>query len=260
MGSKIDRTREVGYNNFGSKMIIKEYRNAKDIDVYFPEYDWIAKHKQYCDFKIGNIKCPYERRVYGVGCIGEGKYKAKENGKLTKCYITWINMLMRCYNKKYYEKNLTYINCKVSEEWLDYQNFSKWYEENYYEIKGQKMDLDKDILYKGNKIYSPENCIFVPHNINILFVKHDKDRGDYPIGVYYHKVNRKFVAKCSIYDFKINKTKQKHLGIYDTPKQAFEVYKEFKENNMRDVADYYKEQIPVKLYNALYKYEVEIND
>ena len=86
MGRKIDRTGEERLNKFGSKMIIKEYRNNMDIDVYFPEYDWIFKHTRYNDFKNGKIKCPYERRIFGVGYLGEGKYKAKENSKLKKYY------------------------------------------------------------------------------------------------------------------------------------------------------------------------------
>ena len=84
MGRKaIDRTGEEGYNNFGSKMVIKEYRKYSDIDVYFPEYDWTFEHVQYGKFKNGNIKCPYEPRYYGKGYLGEGKYKVSENGKLT---------------------------------------------------------------------------------------------------------------------------------------------------------------------------------
>ena len=75
MSKKIDRTGEEGYNKFGSKMVIKEYRSNRDIDVYFPEYNWTSKNKKYQKFKKGNIKCPYEPRVYGVGYLGEGKYK-----------------------------------------------------------------------------------------------------------------------------------------------------------------------------------------
>ena len=72
---KIDRTGEEGYNKFGSKMIIKEYRKYSDIDVYFPEYNWTFKHAQYQSFKKGKIKCPYEPRTFGIGYLGEGKYK-----------------------------------------------------------------------------------------------------------------------------------------------------------------------------------------
>ena len=164
-----------------------------------------------------------------MGYLGEGKYKVKENDKNTKCYITWHSMLQRCYDTKYHNEKPTYEDCKVYDEWLCFQNFAKWYYNNYYEIEGQKMHLDKDILHKGNKIYSPNTCIFVPSQINILFVKRDKLRGDYPIGVCYNKHVQKFNAKCSMYDFKENKNKRKHLGYYETPEQAFNAYKQFKE-------------------------------
>ena len=149
MGSKIDRTDEENINNFGSKMVIIEYRGALDIDVYFPEYDCVAKNKQYGDFKKGEISCSYERRYYGIGYIGEGKYKiSDENGKETKYYKVWHDMLRRCYNSKYHEKYSTYKDCEVVEEWYNLQNFGNWFTDNYYEIKGQRMHLDKDILGK----------------------------------------------------------------------------------------------------------------
>ena len=260
MATKLDITGEENINNFGSKMIITRYKTNRDIDVYFPEYDWTIKHTRYKEFKNGKIKCPYERRVFGVGYIGKGRYKANENGKKTKCYKTWHNMLQRCYDTKYHEKYTTYINCKVCEEWLCFQNFAEWFDENYYEIEGQKMCLDKDILNKGNKIYSPDNCIFVPEKINNLFVKSDKIRGEYPIGVCYDKNAKKFVAQCKIYDFKENKSKKKYLGLYDTLEKAFEVYKQFKEKYIKNMADYYKDLIPTKLYDAMYLYKVDIND
>lgn len=260
MGSKINRVGEENINNFGSKMIIIKYRKYSDIDVYFPEYDWIAKNANYDVFKKGNIVCPYEKRAFGVGYLGEGKHKASENGKKTKCYNTWYNMLMRCYYSKYHEKQLTYFNCEVDEIWHNLQSFGDWFVDNYYEVEGQKMCLDKDVLNKGNKVYSPENCIFVPNNINILFVKSDKSRGDYPIGVCYRKDIGKFMASCSIYDYKENKSKSIYLGLYDSPNKAFQSYKEFKENYIKEVADHYKDLIPQKLYNALYEYKIEIND
>ena len=261
MVSKIDRTGEIGYNNFGSKIVIVKYRTNKDIDVYFPEYDWTAKNVRYQSFKNGSIICPYERRAFGVGYLGEGEYSVHDkNGKLTKCYTTWYAMLQRCYDEKAIKKRPTYKDCEVCEEWHNLQNFGNWFDNNYYEIEGEVMCLDKDILNKGNKIYSPENCVFVPNNINVLFIKSDSTRGEYPIGVYYYKTSGKFKSQCNIYNYKTNKTKRKHLGYYDTPQKAFQVYKEFKENNIKEVADYYKDLIPEKLYNAMYEYEVEIND
>ena len=169
-------------------------------------------------------------------------------------------MLKRCYDPKYHEKEPTYINCKVCKEWSNFQEYGQWFIDNYYEIEGERMDLDKDILHKGNKIYSPDTCIFVPHRINTLFIKKDSNRGNYPIGVCYDKQNKKFRARCRIYDFKENKSKNKHLGLYDTPEQAFNAYKEFKEQNIKNMADYYKNFIPTKLYDVLYNYQVETTD
>lgn len=256
--SKINRIGERNINTFGSEMIIIDYRKAIDIDVYFPQYDWIFKNRAYKEFKNGKIKCPYERRVYGVGYIGEGKYKCKENGKQTRVYKTWIDMLRRCYDEKLHEKQPTYIGCKVCEDWHNFQNFAKWYDENYYEIEGERIHLDKDILCKSNKIYTPETCIFVPQTINNLFIKNNSKRGESVIGT--NPKNDKYVVQCHIINPKTGKSKQEHLGYYDTQEKGFEVYKYYKEKNIKEVADYYFGRTPQKLYNALYDYEVEIID
>ena len=256
--SKIDRAGEVGHNTFGSKMVIVGYRMNRDMDVYFPEYDWTFKGVQYSHFKEGNIKCPYERRYYGVGYLGEGRYKTSENGKNTRVYSTWTSMLQRCYDNKCHKKYPTYIGCEVCEELHNFQNFGKWFDDNYYEIEGERMHLDKDILCKGNKIYSKETCIFVPQTINNLFTKCDKSRGESVIGTSPHQ--GKYRADCSIINPETGKSKCEYLGLYDTQEEAFEVYKYYKEKNIKQIADYYKEQIPISLYNALYEYEVEITD
>lgn len=247
-----DRTGEINYNNFGSKMVIKEYRKAIDIDVYFPEYNYTKTNVDYGNFKKGTISCVYERRTFGVGYLGEGKYTMSMNGKHTKCYSTWLNMLARCYHKEN-EKNYYQI-CEVRHEWHNFQGFSDWFQANYYEIEGQLMNLDKDILCKGNKIYSPDTCVFVPQNINKLFTKRDNCRGDLPIGVVYNKSNKKYNARCDV------NGKKKTLGYYNTPEEAFQVYKNFKENYIKEVAEEYKNVIPQKLYKAMINYKVEIND
>ena len=259
MVARIDRTGEERINSFGSKMVIKEYRKWNDIDVYFPEYDWTFNHVRYDTFKKGNIKCVYERRTYGVGYLGEGKYNSRENDKLTKCYNTWIHMLERCYDPKLQEKEPTYKGCTVEDYLLNFQNFAHWYENNYYEIEDEVMCLDKDILFKGNKIYSPETCVFVPQNINTLFIKCNKSRGDYPIGVCYNKQNGKYIPQCNVCN-----SKSRHLGCFDNPEEAFQVYKQYKEKYIKEVIDSYEGIIPEphysKLKNAIYNYKVEIND
>ena len=155
-------------------------------------------------------------------------------------------------------KKPTYKNVTVDKDFYCFQDYGAWREDNYYEVKDERMCLDKDILIKGNNIYSPDTCIFVPERINTLFIKSDAIRGDCPIGVTYRKDTNKYVAQCSI------KTKEgsknKRLGSYNTPEEAFKAYKEFKEEYIKQVADEYKYYIPKELYEAMYRWEVEITD
>ena len=139
-------------------------------------------------------------------------------------------------------------DCTVDERWHNFQNFAEWYYDNY--IEGYH--LDKDILFKGNKIYSPETCCFVPQEINKLFTKRQSKRGDYPIGVISNK--KRFI---SIF------TKEKkifYLGSFATPEEAFIAYKTEKENRIKEIANKWKGLISDKVYQALINYQVEITD
>ena len=252
MSKKDDRTNETRVNTDGEEMKIIRYGNNADIDVQF-ENGVILQHRHYCAFKKGLIKNPFFPTMYGIGFIGIGKFKTKDkNGKPTKCYVAWRHMLERCYDHKYQEKKPTYKGCTVCEEWWNFQNFAEWYYSHYYEIENEKMNLDKDILHKGNKVYSPNNCVFVPQFINTLFVKCDKVRGDCPIGV--RKKGNKFEAQLS------RGNGMEHLGYYTTPIEAFQAYKKAKEQYIKEVAEEYKDKIPQKLYDAMMNYEVEIDD
>ena len=258
MGKKINRTGEEGINKFGSKMVITKYNGSKDVNVCFPEYDWTFEHAGYSEFKKGEIKCPYETRIYGVGFIGEGKYKPFSNGKNTDEYKIWHSMLQRCYDPKYHETHPTYKGCTVEDYLLNFQHMGEWINENYYEIPGETMCLDKDILYKRNKIYSRDTCIFVPKKINSLFTKRDKSRGNSPIGV--------TPRESGNYQVFCNKGYGKNvcLGTYSTEEEAFQVYKQYKEKVIKEVIDSYKGKIPEPHYSrlkiAMYNYEVEIDD
>ena len=253
MERKDDRLNETRINNNGERMTIVRYGGKNDIDVQFQD-GTIVEHRKYCAFKIGNVKNPMTPIVYGIGYMGIGNYSSRdENGKKTKTYDTWHNMYQRCYNHKYHEKCPSYKNCTVCEEWYNYQVFGKWCDENYYEVENERMTLDKDILCKGNKVYSPDTCIFVPVSINSLFVKRDTERGEFPIGV--SKYRNKFVAQLSKGD-----GKPMYLGVFNTPEEAFQAYKQTKEQYIKEVAEKYKSQKPQKLYDAMIAYEVEIDD
>ena len=244
----------------GYEMKIIEYNKATDIVVEFQDEFKAKIRTRWSSFKEGNIKNPYHKSLCNVGYLGEGNYKVSENGKHTKVYDVWVAMIQRCYDPYYLNKYQSYIDCYVCDEWLCFQNFAKWFYKNYYEINNEIMHLDKDILYKGNKIYSPQTCVFVPNNINVLFCKRNKLRGKCVIGVYWDVERSKFVSVCSVFEKERNKAKHKFIGRYNSEVEAFMAYKQFKENHIKQVADEYKDLIPKELYNAMYEYEVEIND
>ena len=115
--------------------------------------------------------------------------------------------------------------------------------------------LDKDILHRGNKIYSPESCVYVPKFINSILLFRGMDRGKYPVGIHINK-RGKFIAEISLYG------KVKTLGTYKTQIEAFNTYKQAKEKYIKEVAQkYYDEgKIDERVYNALINWKININD
>lgn len=247
-----NRINEAKINNQGVKMWIIEYRSATDIDIEF-EDGFKAYNKLYSEFKKGSIKSKYFPELYGVGYTGDESSR-DENGKIHRSYSVWVNIMTRCYNDKYKETRPTYKDVTMCKEWHNYSNFKKWYDENYYEIEGERTEVDKDILVKGNKIYSPDTCVFIPQTLNSLFTKRNSKRGNLPIGVTKRKDLSKYTATYSI------NGKNKTFFGFNTPEEAFLKYKECKENHIKQIADAYKDRIPSKLYEAMYKWEVEIDD
>ena len=250
----VDYSKRIGEarsNSFGSKITVINYINSNNVHIEFDNgYKDVVTWN---NFNRGAIKSPYCKSYNGIGFLGEGKYTCDD-----VWHIHWRAMLERVVTKN--DGLLrTYANVTVCNSWCDYQVFAEWAENNYYEIPALRMELDKDILIKGNKIYSPETCVFVPHNINTLFVKADKSRGDLPIGVYWHERDQEYRAQCS-YITDTGTRKNKWLGGHSNQEDACLAYKRFKESHIKEIAERYKEYIPDKLYKALYEYKVEITD
>jgi len=255
LNKKYNRDGEIRYNNYGTKMQIINYYNCSNVKIKFLDnygYETITEYNQFCK---GQVKNPYDKSVYNTGYIGIGKYKVSNNSIVSKQYIYWNSMLMRCYDNRLQDIEISYKGCTVCDEWLNFQNFSKWVDENYYEVQNNRMELDKDILNKCNKLYSPITCVFVPKNINCLFTKSNKARGNCPIGVVYRERDKAYEVLCSN-GFK----KQIYLGRFYDKLLAFNAYKVYKEKIIKNIADKYKNEIPKILYDALYKYHVEIDD
>ena len=259
-----ERLEEKRLNKQGCLATIIEYNGANDMVVQFQDAYKEKVHTSYRHFLSGDVENPYYPSVYGVGILG-AKYPAKINKKMTKEYDTWFQMIRRCFDKKVKDKQPTYKDVTCCEEWLLFENFyewlhsqpnfDKWYRGRY---NKERWCLDKDILIKGNKVYSPETCCLVPNNVNVLFTNRKNYRGNLPIGVIRH--GNKFCAKC-MNPFTDNKS-QEYLGDYSTPEEAFQAYKKYKESIIKQVAEleYSKGNITKQCYEAMMNYEVEFTD
>ena len=267
--NKIDRTGETNISNEGCIMKIVEYDNANNIIVEFQDEHKYRVHTRYQAFKNGQCKNPFFASVYGHGYLGVDK-----NGNVPKIselkdgkwigaweYHKWQHMLIRCFDNKLKEKYPTYKDVTCCNRWLCFANFLEDLEilkQEYNWDDDIKLNLDKDILNKNNKIYSLENCVLVPDYINFLFLKKDANRGEYPIGVSYHKGAKKYEAQC-----RINK-KLKSLGLYNTIEEAFNAYKIAKKQEIKRIAEecvskgYITQES--RLYKAMINYQVEIDD
>lgn len=172
------------------------------------------------------------------------------NGDILISYQKWCSMLARCYSKKYQKSGQSYKGCFVCDEWLLFSNFKRWFDDNY--IEG--CQLDKDILVKGNKVYSPQTCCFVPQRLNSIILYSKNKRGNFPIGVSQNK--KRFVAHCSC------GKEQYYIGSFRTQKEAFEAYKKKKLEIIAQEASYYYSQGLIKenVYQALIHYDININD
>lgn len=185
--------------------------------------------------------------------------KVTTGGKRNKDYSLWASMLQRCYSENTNARKGVYIGCSVSENFKSYSYFSLWcQEQNGYKSKdcnGKVWQLDKDLLVKGNKVYSEDTCVFVPQQINALLTKRQNLRGDHPIGTSLNRKSGKFQANCKNGDGKLI-----YLGLHNTPQEAFQAYKVFKEAVIKEVADKYKGQLDPRAYQTLMTYQVEITD
>lgn len=157
----LDTSKIYTSNNCGDFKVIK-YNSYMSVLVEFINTGYVTTTRTEHIIN-GSVKDKLYPSVCGIGCIGVGDHGVKSNGKTGK-YNTWKCMLERCYNPKSSKTNPTYIECSVCKEWLNFQVFADWFDENY--IDG--CHIDKDIKIKGNKVYSPEACMFVSQAENTI--------------------------------------------------------------------------------------------
>jgi len=183
--------------------------------------------------------------IYGVG-FNDGTYPTVVRGKSNTFYTLWKNLLCRCYDSRTQEKNPTYVGCTVSENFKSFSFFYEWTQQQI-SFNQEGFQLDKDVLVKGNKLYSENTCLFLPRELNNLLTSSKAARGILPLGV--SKDKGRFRARCDT-------GSSQYLGGFDSPKEAFQAYKKAKEAFIKAQAEKWKDQIDIRAYEALMRYEV----
>lgn len=230
-------------------LVVEKYVTSREVHVRFLDRKRTKVIAEARDIKNGCVRNPNHPSIFGIGYVGVGSYSPTIHPLI---YSRWYGMFQRCYNECYQKRYPSYVGCTVCKEWHCFQNFCEWYlGQKYHNVEG--MDLDKDILKRGNKIYSPRYCRLVPYEINYLLLKRDSKRGEYLIGASKTKTG-KFIARCNI------KGKCKPLGTFDTELEAFYIYKEAKEAEIKRVAKTWKKYIDKETYKTLMTYKVKQTD
>lgn len=208
-------------SNTGDKFVLVKVLNSRRCVVKFLDEFEYEKEVDVKSAIKGEIRNPYHKSVIGIGYLGVGKYNSKSMGR--KIYNVWVGIIERSYSEKWKKKYPTYKNVIVCDEWLNFQNFAKWYDNNYpHHIQGIKFEVDKDLKQENveNKIYSPETCIIVPKRINGFMVNKQSSNTSGYIGVRKLKGKNKWSASS------VNQIKKspRNLGVFNTLEEALACY------------------------------------
>ena len=227
-------------------VVVLDYFGSREVLVRFLQtgYETTIELSQLLK---GSVKDRMLPDVCGVGVVGDANTRL--NGKYTKEYYIWKGMLERCYKMDL----PSYKDCTVSDNFKYFPYFKEWCQEQIgFDQEG--WHLDKDILFKGNKLYSEYNCVFVPREINNLLLKPSTSKESAPVGISYHKKNKQYQSNIGMFG------KTFYLGSFKTKNEAFFVYKEAKEAYIKELATKWRSQIDLRAYNALMSYQVEITE
>lgn len=223
--------------NQGCRVIVVKINNSKSIDVMFDDEHRHIANVQLRNLRSKSVKNPYLPDVFDVGYIGVGKYLSKKNGERTEAYARWVNMLGVCYNTHRNPKSASYMGCFVNPVWHNFQNFAEWYETH--PSKGKGYELDKDIIKENNREFSPDHCLLVPKEINILFKKDYTKTSNLPKGV--NAVRERF--RASAYG--------KHIGYFDTADEAHEAFNKKRKQMIIKTALEWQDQLDQRAFDVI---------
>lgn len=154
-----------------------------------------------------------DTKILGIGTLDEGKWKRTENGKTTRVFSLWYNMLARTLDNTEY---------KVSVPWLSFQTFS--WDISFvpkFDIKNNIMVCD--LFDINNKIYSSDSISFIPIHLHNLIYKNTN-----------RCIRITKTGKYQVYMKRFGETIYK--GSFDNEKEAVEVYDKEKSIHIISVA------------------------
>lgn len=151
-------------------------------------------------------------------------------------YKKWADMLHRALSKREKMRYKSYEGASVCDDWLKLSNFRAWMETQEWEGK----QLDKDLLVPGNKLYSPETCVFIGPKLNKFLISGESHRGECLVGV--HQKDGKYASQCC----NPFTGKQEHLGTFSNEIDAHMAWRAKKHEHAIAFAEE-EEDVRVKL-------------
>lgn len=128
--------------------------------------------------KISRSSNRKRKLIYGVG-VNDIDFVVNDRGNKRPSYTYWHSMLKRCYDPIEHKNYPRYIGCTVIDDWKYLSKFEDWFKtQNWY---GRQ--LDKDLLFINNKLYSPDTCVFIPSRVNGFLTDRSRFMSAYGTGI-----------------------------------------------------------------------------
>lgn len=196
--------------------LIGEYVNAKTPTTFINHvcgHTWEVAP----DGVLQGTGCPFCKNRKLVHGVGNNDLRLAATDPI---YIMWKSMLGRCYSTRVKNEQPEYLGISCCDDWHTLSNFHEWVTQQNWEGK----QLDKDLLFPGNKVYSPDTCVFVTSQINNLIQIRLKRTKDLPRGV--HQNGKKYGAEFN----------KQYLGTFHSPEEAHQAYTHARNQAIQNVA------------------------
>lgn len=232
--------------NQGCECVVLQYNSTFDVVVQFQDEHGYIKSVRTGDLRRGEVANPFFRSVFGIGYYGTDTNSLDGYKSNTREHMFWKGAMERCYSERSLQRAPSYTGCSVHEIWHNFQNFGGWCQTQV-GFNETGWQLDKDLLggTTAGKVYSPDVCVFVPQEINTLFIIPTTKTDDLPTGVSYVKDRGNYQAGCGAGGYR------KALGRFPTPELAYEAYIDYKKIRVAELINLYSSRLDDRLVNKL---------